>query len=187
MPDHPSLAHQAMIDAEEAHRLQRRKYSNEPYIRHPAEVAGIAAGAWAASHQNEIPLNVLLAVCWLHDVIEDGHHTTDWLEERYPQEVVIGVLFLTEGKDGNRSARKKEHNERIARAPNWVKTIRAADMLANLRNLVGHAGVKDRAFVRLYLNEKRALLRMLDGADKTILDAARMSLQTEESFAATIL
>lgn len=187
MQEHPALAHQAMIDAEEAHQLQRRKYSNEPYIRHPAEVAGIAAGAWVASHQQEIALNVLLAVCWLHDVVEDGHRSIEWLKERYPQEVVDGVIFLTESKEGIRSTRKREHNERIALAPNWVKTIRAADMLANLRKLVAHAGAKDRAFVRLYLSEKRNLLKYLNGADQTILSAAHLALCSEEAFAAASL
>lgn len=186
MLTHDILAHQAMLDAEEAHRRQRRKYSGEPYIRHPAEVAGIAAAAWARSHSTEVTLDVFLAVCWLHDVVEDNHRSIEWLKMRYPEIVANGVLFLTENKQGIRSVRKSEHNERIVLAPGWIKSIRLADMIANVRGLVGSAGVKDQLFVQLYLAEKRYLLKCLQGADHALLLAANSILQTEDALAALL-
>lgn len=182
----PLLANQARIDAENAHRNQRRLRSNEPYIRHPAEVAGIATGAYAVSHSEEISLNEFLAVCWLHDVIEDNHLTEDDLRWRYPKTVLDGVMWLTERREGTRAFRKSEHNERIALAPNWVKTIRAADMIANLRGLVAQCGAKDISFVRLYLMEKRKLLKYLTGADPSILQSAQAVVEIEEAFLAAL-
>ena len=56
------LVTKAALFAEKAHRGQLRKYTGEPYIVHPAEVAKIVSTLPEAT-------DALICVAWLHDVI----------------------------------------------------------------------------------------------------------------------
>lgn len=46
------IAYEAMLFAREAHKTQRRKYTNNPYAEHLAEVAGIVA---TVDHSDILP------------------------------------------------------------------------------------------------------------------------------------
>ena len=64
-----SLAYEAMLFAREKHSDQVRKYTGEPYFNHLAEVVAISMSVgWQASmiHPDKV-----MAVAWLHDVVED--------------------------------------------------------------------------------------------------------------------
>ena len=70
-----SLAYDAMIFAIDAHKYQRRKYTGNPYFDHLAEVAGITAAVTG-------PYPKIMAVCWLHDCVEDQGVSLDEIEEQ---------------------------------------------------------------------------------------------------------
>ena len=80
---------------------QQRKYTLEPYIVHPAEVASMVA----QYNNNE----AMVAAAWLHDVIEDTNVTSEILREEFGDEITELVIWLTDvskPEDGNRATRK---------------------------------------------------------------------------------
>lgn len=76
----------AQYMAERAHQGQKRKYTGEPYIAHPARVAGLVSVFFPDSVEMQ-------QAAWLHDVVEDcgitadeiasafGHAVSGWVEE----------------------------------------------------------------------------------------------------------
>lgn len=171
-----SLAFEAMEFARSVHKDQRRKYTNNPYTDHLAEVAGIVATVveWQLIHPQ-----VMIATAWLHDCMEDqgintadlwkllaangGHSMTEM------EAVARGVWLLSDLEDGNRAERKRLSRERLSGAPGWVQTIKVADLISNTSSIVQH----DPKFAVTYLEEKRFLLDVLTKADPRLLKIAR--------------
>ena len=150
-----SLVYKAQIYASAAHGAvgQKRKYTGEPYIVHPAEVVGILRVAGVFSPD-------MLAAAWLHDVLEDTRVTQSDLLQVFGPVVAALVNQLTDVSkpwDGNREARKRIDREHTARACPEAKSIKLADLISNTRSIVEH----DRNFARVYLKEKALLLEVL--------------------------
>lgn len=162
-----SLAYEAMVFAREVHKDQRRKYTGNPYADHLAEVAGIAMSVgW---HVAQIHPDVLMAVCWLHDSMEDQGVSHGTLVDRFGCAVADGVRWLSDMEQGNRAARKAASRLRLASAPHWVQTIKVADLISNTSSIVQH----DPQFARVYLEEKRLLLDVMTKADARLVKIAR--------------
>jgi (p)ppGpp synthase/HD superfamily hydrolase len=167
------LAYRAMMFAREAHKEQRRKYTNNPYSDHLAEVAGIVAtvaGRYAS-------YEVLIATAWLHDVVEDQGVHGIYLEREFGPTVREGVMLLSDLETGNRTERKAASRARLATAPAWVQTIKCADLISNTSSIVMH----DPKFAVVYLEEKRLLLDVLTKADARLLELARSQTVLEAS------
>jgi len=161
-----TLVERARIFATAAHAAvgQTRKYTGEPYVVHPVEVAGIVESAGGS--------NAMIAAALLHDVLEDTGVTFDLLVEQFGSEVAELVLWLTDvskPEDGNRSTRKALDRQHSAAAPAEAQTIKVADLISNTRSIVAH----DPGFAKVYLEEKRLLLDVLTRADPTLLTMAR--------------
>ncbi|MFU2071116.1 guanosine polyphosphate pyrophosphohydrolase [Bordetella hinzii] len=175
-----SLAFDAMEFARVVHKDQRRKYTNNPYTDHLAEVAGIVATVveWQLIHPQ-----VMIATAWLHDCMEDHGITSAGLwghlgiNSDYSmaevEAVVRGVWFLSDLEKGNRAERKRLSRERLAGSPGWVQTIKVADLISNTSSIVQH----DPKFAVTYLEEKRLLLDALTKADPRLLQIARNQIQ----------
>ena len=157
------VAFMAMQFAREAHRRQRRRYTGNPYADHLAEVAGIVATVAPPSH-----IDVMVAVAWLHDCIEDQGVPAEEIRRRFGDEVAEGVLMLSDLETGNRETRKAASRSRLAAASGWIQTIKVADLISNTGSIVEH----DPDFARVYLREKRQLLAVLTEADPRLLDLA---------------
>ena len=143
---------------------QTRKYTGEPYVVHPMEVASIVESVGGTE--------AMVAAALLHDVLEDTGVTVDVLEEQFGSEVTNLVLWLTDiskPEDGNRSTRKALDRQHSAAAPAAAQTIKVADLISNSRSIVAH----DPGFAKVYLEEKRLLLDLLTRADPTLLTMAR--------------
>ncbi|MFM7011883.1 MAG: guanosine polyphosphate pyrophosphohydrolase [Betaproteobacteria bacterium] len=155
-----SVAYDAMIFARDVHKSQRRKYTNNPYTDHLAEVVGIAMSVgWRHA---EIHPDNFMAVCWLHDCMEDQGVTAPGLIGLgMPFDVVDGVVMLSDMEQGTRAQRKAASRARLATAPGWVQTIKCADLISNTSSIVQH----DPKFSDVYLKEKRALLDVMTKAD----------------------
>lgn len=157
------IAYEAMIFARDVHKDQRRKYTNNPYSDHLAEVAGIVATV-----ENPNIRGTMVAVAWLHDCMEDQGVSYETLEELFGTVVAQGVFLLSDLEKGNRAERKAKSRERLSKAQGWIQTIKCADLISNTSSIVQH----DPKFAEVYLEEKRQLLGVLRDADKRLWDIA---------------
>ena len=131
--------------AAEAHREQRR-FSGEPFIAHPLEVAGILTGL-------ELDLETLAAGL-LHDVVEDTGIELAEIERRFGQEVAMlvdGVTKLSRIEYKSKEEQQAENLRKmfLAMAKDIrVILIKLADRLHNLRTLKYHPAPKQVAIAK---------------------------------------
>ena len=161
------IVRKAQVYAMAAHAAvgQRRKYTNEPYIVHPAEVAKIVASVPGATPD-------MVAAAWLHDVVEDTGCTFTDVHMAFGIDIATLVGWLTDVSkptDGNRAHRKAIDRAHSAEAPAEAQTIKLADLISNSRSIVQH----DPAFAKTYLEEKRLLLEVMTKGDPTLMAEAR--------------
>jgi (p)ppGpp synthase/HD superfamily hydrolase len=144
---------------------QRRKYTGEPYIVHPAEVAKIVAGVPGATPD-------MVAAAWLHDVVEDTGCTFNDIHMGFGIDIATLVGWLTDvskPEDGPRWYRKKLDREHTAQAPAEAQTIKLADLISNTKSIMAH----DEKFAKVYLEEKRMLLDVMTRGDAGLMAEAR--------------
>lgn len=171
----------AMMYATEAHASidHRRKYTNDPYIMHPAHVVAIVA---SVPHTEE-----MLAAAWLHDVVEDVLPTRGMTREmgiatitaEFGMKVATLVDSLTDvskKEDGNRAVRKAIDRAHTADASPDAKTIKLADLISNSMSIMVH----DHAFAKTYIKEKALLMEVLKDGDLTLYAMAFAMLQQAE-------
>lgn len=143
---------------------QRRKYSNEPYINHPAAVVEIVR---SVPHTPE-----MLAAAWLHDVVEDTPVTLPDVHQEFGEVVATFVYSLTNVSckltEEARPVRKALDREHTAKASPEAKTIKLADVIDNTRGL----SILDPEFARVYLAEKRLLLEVLTEGNNSLWQRA---------------
>ena len=154
------IVHKAQVYAMAAHASvqQKRKYTGEPYIVHPAEVASIVASVPGSTPD-------MVAAAWLHDVIEDTGCTFTDVHMAFGIDIATLVGWLTDvskPEDGNRATRKAMDREHTARAPAEAQTIKLADLISNSRSIMAH----DPEFAKTYLAEKRMLLEVMTKGDR---------------------
>jgi (p)ppGpp synthase/HD superfamily hydrolase len=112
------------------HRGQTRKASDVPYIQHPAAVAMILDRLGCDE-------DVVIAGL-LHDAVEDAGATFGEIAEEFGEGVAAIVRDLSERKlddDGRPrpwAERKREHLDRLAKAPLHSRAVALADKLHNL-------------------------------------------------------
>ena len=151
------LVLRAVEYATRKHAGQVRKYTGEPYILHPIEVASLVATV--RDHTPE-----MVAAAILHDVVEDTDATLMSVHSHFGPEVGDLVYWLTDvsrPEDGNRETRKRLDREHIAKAPPAAKTVKLADLISNSRTIVQC----DPHFAKVYLREKARLLEVLKEGD----------------------
>jgi len=153
------VVRKAQVYAMAAHAAvgQKRKYTNEPYIVHPAEVAKIVAGVPGSTPD-------MVAAAWLHDVVEDTGCTYTDIHMAFGADIAALVGWLTDvskPEDGNRAVRKAMDRAHTAEAPAEAQTIKLADLISNSRSIMQH----DAEFARVYLEEKRLLLEVMTRGD----------------------
>lgn len=149
---------------------QVRKYTNEPYIVHPAAVAEIVR---SVPHTPE-----MVAAAYLHDTVEDVPDVTiEALEREFGSEVADLVFWLTDVSskaDGNRRARKLIDLQHTAAAPARAQTIKIADIIDNAISISTH----DQKFWPVFYAEASALLEVLTRGNSTLLNRAKISLRS---------
>lgn len=158
-----SVVDRAIAFATEAHRGQFRKYTGEPYVTHPIEVAQIVA---TVPHTTE-----MLVAAILHDTVEDTPVTFEVIEENFGEKVRELVFWLTEvstKEDGNRAVRKAMDCAHYASGPAESQTVKIADLIHNSRCISQH----DTKFWVIYRQEKIAILEALTLADPTLVAQA---------------
>lgn len=164
--DGSGLVNQARRFAIAAHEgiNQRRKYSGAPYWVHPQAVAGRVAEV-SSDH-------TMVAAAWLHDVLEDTPVTAPELRASFGDRVTSLVIDLTNVSsysDGNRATRKRIDREHTARAQADAKTIKLADIIDNVTEIVDN----DPGFARIYLVEKAMQIEVLRDGDPRLFAQAQ--------------
>ena len=158
-----NIVERARIFATAAHAAvgQKRKYTGEDYIVHPAEVVNILLTVPGITYAQ-------LAAAYLHDVVEDTGVTIEQVAAEFGSEVAELVGWLTDVSkptDGNRKVRKAIDRKHTANAPAAAKTVKLADLISNTRSIVKH----DLNFAETYLEEKMELLSVLQhGGDSEL-------------------
>jgi len=133
---------------------QKRKYTGEDYIHHPAAVVDLLL-----KYVPEVTTEQL-AAAWLHDTVEDCAIPLALITQEFGAVVgdLVGQLSdVSRPGDGNRAARKAIDLAHTASACAQAKTVKLADLIDNSKSILEH----DTKFARVYLAEKRMLLAVL--------------------------
>lgn len=150
----------ACVFAAKAHGEQKRKYTGEPYIVHPIEVAQIVASVTDDCE----------AICaaFLHDVVEDTPVTLQQISDAgfgpTIAKLVEELTDVSQPSDGNRATRKRIDREHLAKASPRAQTVKLADLISNSRGIIKN----DPNFAPTYMHEKRLLLNELIWGDGTL-------------------
>ena len=164
-----NLKEKARIFATAAHGAidQRRKYTDEPYIVHPIEVAETIEYYYRFDPFIDISpdefnskIDIVAAASHLHDILEDTKIGINDLREEFPESVVSLVWEMTniaKPSDGNRAERKRIDLRKTATTSFDAKMIRLADIKSNIRTIY-HC---DKGFARTYIPEKLAMLEVM--------------------------
>jgi (p)ppGpp synthase/HD superfamily hydrolase len=140
-----------------AHGSQVRKYTGDPYIKHPLAVATLVRES--RRHTTE-----MVCAAILHDTVEDTLAKHSDIEMHFGKEVRDLVFWLTdvsELTDGNRAKRKEIDRLHIGNAPPEAQTIKLADLIDNSYSIIQH----DPGFAKVYIREMRLLLNHLVSGD----------------------
>jgi len=149
--------------AENAHKNQKRKYTNEPYIIHPLSVMNIV---------EEVTFDEdMLIASLLHDVVEDTDYIIEDIENVFGfdvAELVDGLTDISLPEDGNRAKRKEIDRNHVVHGCYKVQTIKLADIIDNTFSIVK----QDKNFAKVYMKEKKLLLEVLTKGDIKLFDIA---------------
>lgn len=168
--DHDLLT-RAFLFACEAHKDQRRKYTNEPYVNH---CAAVAARVTEVTEDCEV-----IAAALLHDTIEDTNTQFGQLETQFGYRVADLVKQVTDKSkktDGNRAVRKEIDRLHLSTATKEAKTIKLADLIDNTRSITTY----DPEFAEVYMKEKKALMEVLKEGDGLLYEVAQRIIERWE-------
>ena len=142
---------------------QRRKYTDEPYIVHPARVAVIVSKCGGTDD--------MISAAYLHDVVEDTGVSIEDIQDMFGPDVALIVDGLTDvsvPEDGNRAVRKAMDRVHSAEATYEAQFVKCADIIDN----AGDIGANDPSFNVLYRKEMAMLLDVMDKVKDTPIYAA---------------
>lgn len=160
--------------ADQAHGIQKRKYTPDRYIVHPIRVMEILK-----NYTSEIPV---LAAALLHDVLEDTpvkkdelmHFLLTIMSEPESKKTLALVEELSDiyTKKAypayNRRKRKSLELGRMQKISPEAQTIKYADIIDNCQEIVQH----DPDFARVFLNECKALLKKIQDGNPELYKIA---------------
>lgn len=147
-----------------AHKEQFRKYTFEPYILHPIDVAEML-------RKHEMPIHVIAAGV-LHDVAEDTDFTIEVIRSFFGDqvtEIVRGVTNTCNDKTLPRAERFWYNLANLWQASGESHTVKYADIISNLRNF--HEVNPE--FKERYAAEKSIVLEHIKHGDPELYDQAR--------------
>jgi (p)ppGpp synthase/HD superfamily hydrolase len=157
----------AVVFATKAHEGQSRKYTGEPYIVHPLEVAGFLVDALKRFSPNELQFkraklqyDYMIAAAILHDTVEDCNVTFTEIDREFGIETTNVLMWVTDTitkQQGNRATRKRLEAQKQAFGPLEAKVIKLCDNRSNTKSIVEN----DPNFAIPYLREKDYSIRLM--------------------------
>ena len=171
-----SLINRAKQYAASAHEAvnQVRKYTNEPYIIHPATVAS------KVKQVTDDPR--VIAAAWLHDTVEDTNVTLEDIKNEFGlkiHDLVESLTDISKSSDGNRKIRKELDRQHTKQASPEAKTIKLADLIDNAHSILS----EDRKFAKVFIQEMKLLLEVLSEGDTSLYEEALDIVKQYESAA----
>ena len=156
-----TILHQVKHYADHAHHGQYRKYTGDPYIIHPIEVAKRAAEFFKGTdfkYKTEI-----VSAAYLHDVVEDTPIQIEEISKLFGNQVAKYVWFLTKppGFTGNRAERKELDRARLSLAPPEVRVVKYFDIQHNSESIK----IYDASFYKVFYSETSELLEAMKVLD----------------------
>lgn len=160
--------------ADRAHGEQVRKYTRERYIVHPVRVMESSR-----EYSNELSIH---AAALLHDVLEDTPVTAEEMEKSLLEvmskkdaertlKLVIELtdIFVKENYPQlNRRTRKEKEADRLSRISPDAQTIKYADIMDNVNDLVS----QDTDFAKVYIREAKKMLKAMESGNRTLRERA---------------
>lgn len=152
--------------ATKKHSGQIRKYTNEPYINHPVNVANIIVNICLKLQEegfgfiNSDVIRNLKNTAILHDVVEDTDATFLEIEKKFGihlRNMIFWLTNISKPEMGNRAYRKKIDLYHNMQAPIPALIVKLADVIDNCSDLVQ----RDKEFAKKYLKEKNTFLRAI--------------------------
>jgi (p)ppGpp synthase/HD superfamily hydrolase len=161
----------ALEFAVRAHGEQKRKYTNDPYIKHPIEVAELVKSRGVHTD--------IVCAALLHDVVEDTPVAINEINQEFG--IIIGRIVedLTDvyTSEAFPNIRRKERKllecYRLSKVSGNAKTIKLADLINNTSSIVEN----DPGFAKVYLEEKTEMLTALTGGDQVLMNLAVKTLK----------
>lgn len=156
--------------ADRAHGEQVRKYTGDRYIVHPLRVMEMVR---EFNHDIRV-----LAAALLHDVLEDTP-VSAFEMERSLSEVMSGRdaqivtqmvieltdIFVKASYPGlNRRSRKEKETKRLSLVSPEAQTIKYADIIDNVTDIVR----QDADFARVYVREAKSMLRAMTAGNRVL-------------------
>lgn len=152
---------------------QKRKYTNENYIDHPAAVVALL-------REHGITDEATLCAAWMHDVIEDCPVALCEIGASFGRDIENIVCALTDpptvAGGPNRAARKAATIRRLSIPDSRVHNIKVADLIDNTKSIAEHGP----DFAKVYMREKADLLPVLTRARGSLWRVAWMQLHLYE-------
>lgn len=141
----------------DAHKGQKRKGTDIPYIKHILDVYEIL--------RNENIDNETLIIGILHDTVEDTTTTLEDIQWWFGDYVRFGVECESEDKTiNNYFERKKEHIDRIKQAPINIQLVNCADKLANITDIINDYNKIGEDVFKRFKQGKTGILKYYDYA-----------------------
>lgn len=153
----PELLRKARAFATKFHKGQKRKFTGEDYISHPAGLVRLLRGV---PHTDE-----MLAAAWLHDTVEDTNATFGDVRAQFGVPVTELVRALTKVGVQDKAATI----EQLRAASAEAQTVKLADIIHNTANV----REANPLFAETYLADKAKVLDALDKGDATLMKVAR--------------
>lgn len=161
----------------EWHAGHLRKYTNEPYEIHLAQVAGLVS---MISVPEDVELEVVRAVLWGHDCVEDVGVTLKMIRDKlrnFPadkvDQVIEGIDGLTDREKGNRYQRLAKKTVRLSNQPAWIQTAKNLDIYSNAISIAVH----DPQFAKILAWELELITESMTKADKIARGLARYGVK----------
>ena len=143
-----SVIERARLYAERKHGITRRR-------------GGLAIDHVRTVVENLLEMGVqdqhVICAAWLHDTIEDTDANYDGICSEFGKDVADMVSSLSKDNRLPRDMRVVEYVERLGRAAPGAKTVKVADILANLESVAG-SGVDAAKACRKAVQLRRYLL-----------------------------
>jgi (p)ppGpp synthase/HD superfamily hydrolase len=126
-----SMLEDIIIFAAKKHRGQSRKGNKLPYIIHPTRVAMILLELKESKN-----INLLLAVCFLHDTVEDCGVSLKTIAKKFGHAIASLVGELTLDKDKYETIGKTEYLcQEVLQMSSYALCIKLCDRLDNVRDM----------------------------------------------------
>jgi len=160
--------------ADKAHGDQVRKYTGERYISHPVRVMEMVR-----KYNDEVSV---LAAALLHDVLEDTRVTRAGMEKMLlevldaPQskkavQLVVELTDIFINKDYptlSRRSRKEKEAQRLGAVSPEAQSIKYADIIDNITDIVS----QDTDFARIFVREAKRMLAVMDAGHPQLREHA---------------